>query len=64
MNDDFMNTFVLSLLKEYLYNNCYISITYFINIKNEASRGAGAQSVAVNRVVVGSTPTREDEIFT
>ena len=30
----------------------------------EASRGAGAQSVTVNRLVVGSIPTRGDEIFT
>ena len=29
----------------------------------EASRGAGAQSVPVNRLVVGSIPTRGDEIF-
>ena len=29
----------------------------------EASRGAGAQSVTVNRLVVGSIPTRGDEIF-
>ena len=28
-----------------------------------ASRGAGAQSVPVNRLVVGSIPTRGDEIF-
>ena len=30
----------------------------------EASRGAGAQSVTVNRLVVASTLTRGDEIFT
>ena len=30
----------------------------------EASRGAVAQSVTVNRLVVGSIPTRRDEIFT
>ena len=29
----------------------------------EASRGAGLQSVPVNRLVVGSIPTRGDEIF-
>ena len=28
-----------------------------------ASRGAGAQSVPVSRLVVGSIPTRGDEIF-
>ena len=32
--------------------------------KYEASRGAGAQSVTVIRLVVGSIPTREDEIIT
>ena len=32
--------------------------------KIEASRGAGAQSVTVNRLVVGSIPTRGHEIFT
>ena len=31
---------------------------------SEASRGAGAQSVTLNRLVVGSVPTRGDEIFT
>ena len=30
----------------------------------EASRGAAAQSVTVNRLVVGSIPTRGDEMFT
>ena len=30
----------------------------------EATRGARAQSVTVNRLVVGSIPTRGDEIFT
>ena len=38
------------------------------NIKNnsyiEASRGAAAQSLTVNRLVVGSIPIREDEIYT
>ena len=29
----------------------------------EASRGAGAQSVPVDRLVVGSIPTRGNEIF-
>ena len=30
----------------------------------EASRSAGAQSVTVNLLIVGSIPTRGDEIFT
>ena len=30
----------------------------------EASRGAGAQGVTVNRLIVGSIHTRRDEIFT
>ena len=30
---------------------------------HEASRGADAESVPVNRMVVGSIPTRGDEIF-
>ena len=34
-----------------------------INFNFEASRGAGAESVPVNRLVVGSNPTRGDEIF-
>ena len=29
----------------------------------KASRGAGAQNVPVNRLVLGSIPTRGDEIF-
>ena len=33
------------------------------NMPFKASRGAGAQSVPVNRLVVGSIPTRGDEIF-
>ena len=39
---------------------------YNMNIKMDksASRGAGAQNVTVNRLVVGSMPTRGDEIFT
>ena len=32
-------------------------------IKEEASRGAGAQSVPVNRLAVGSIPNRGNEIF-
>ena len=43
------------LLKE---NNTCLQFIY------EASSGAGAQSVTVNRLVVASIPTRGDEIFT
>ena len=32
--------------------------------KEEASRGAATQGVTVSRLVVGSIPTRGDEIFT
>ena len=35
----------------------------YIKIINKASRGAAAQSVIVSRLVVGSIPTRGDEIF-
>ena len=34
-----------------------------ISNKTEASRGAGAQGVPVNRLVLGSVPTQGDEIF-
>ena len=42
----------------------YIKIKFkYVYIFFEASRGAWAQSVIVNRLVVGSIPTRENEIF-
>ena len=37
---------------------------FFPYLSIEGIRGAGAQSVTVNRLVVGSIPTRGDEIFT
>ena len=41
-------------------------VFFYLNIIEvyEASRGAGPQSVTVNRLVVGSIPTRGYEIFT
>ena len=49
------------------YNNLVCSgniIKYNIVEIIEAGRGAAAQSVTVNRLVVGSIPTRGNEIFT
>ena len=43
--------------------NSNVKIGCYIITRFEASRGAGAQSVPVNRLVVGSIPTRGDEIF-
>ena len=43
-------------------NSCIMFLTDRIFL-TEASRGAGAQSVPVNRPIVGSIPTRGDEIF-
>ena len=40
-----------------------IIVYHLIELINKASRGAGAQSVPVNRLVVGSIPTRGEEIF-
>ena len=41
-----------------------IRLFYTYYFKIEACRGAGAQSVTVNGLVVGSITTRGDEIFT
>ena len=45
---------------------CFVfveNIFVYFFIIYEASRGAGAPSVPVNRLVLGSISTREDEIF-
>ena len=46
----------------------YVHTTYYvyiirIEVLNEASRGAGAQACDYKRQVVGSVPTRGNEIF-
>ena len=55
----------LVAVRDFVRVNCKIwELIFPINIKNEAvSRGAGAQSVIVNRLVMGPIPTQEDEIF-
>ena len=42
----------------------FLCLLYLFIYIIEASRGPAAQSVTVNRLVVGSIPTRGDEIFT
>ena len=42
----------------------YFNLLLVSKRQEEASRGAGAQSVTVSRLVVSSIPTRGDEIFT
>ena len=48
----------------YTYINYYIYLLIIKIIRPEANHGAGAQSVTVNRLVVGWIPTRGHEIFT
>ena len=52
---------VLSRLLELCLILTFMAI---VSMNTEAGRGAAAQSVTVNRLVVGSIPTRGNEIFT